>query len=838
LKIKKIMLIAFLCILTMGTALPIYADNGGGLLAPTPKVTEVIAGITPIGVVEINKKSYFELKQPSILTGNQDKTAVFTVTVHNGDDNEIEFIDYWIRLTNKTGAKFNINLMPEDLGKNRIAPHSSLDFHFYAKINSATELNDLKFRFFKWDFSLNTYERSLGEIIIPVAYSELTPVKVKRIIPVLGTDLKTAVTRVEMTKNDKNYLVTVYYSIENVGLKSLKLPNFIFDIHTSEGYIYPLDANEVKELVLAPRMKKEVHLEAVIPLDVIAKDWKLFITKEDPTVAILPVASYALPQFTDDTSTGDLNSTKVINISEIAVNTDIVRASISKTETDSLINIFFSFTNTGASAVVLPEYSFSLKTKEDLVYPLTAAGLAKTSLNPKESKEFQLAASIPLSVDIEGLELRLLQPNSLAATKSFDYPIATYKVPESTAREVSMGTLYPYTNKYSSYTAQLNSIQRVPWDDQDILSAEISIGNSGASSALPPKLQGYYLLDGKVKLAAKLLEMDNVLSIPSEGSAGYVLLSKIPYTAQFTELKLILEEKVSETETVTIAEFIHNADLIAVPTIAKGEGYKLMNSGKNSELKVGNLYTYKGAANDLVYIEVDMKNLEKRFAPASKLTAYLKSKDDLYYPATISTIEQKISPGGKGVLAVQSELPKGTSALDLDLMIGLAVTSGEGAKATNDGYIRVAQMKLPVEDAAVKASMDGLSIRPYTIGLSNFIINGGPSSSSFDINFDYTLSKSSNPAPDSTSNPHKLVIEVTDGLSNINEKTFDLDSAKGLKLGKGSQTLQINFANLTKGIDFINSISSTRSYSIKIYDEYQGFRRLLSSSKESWFPAY
>jgi hypothetical protein len=137
-------------------------------------------------------------------------------------------------------------------------------------------------------------------------------------------------------------------------------------------------------------------------------------------------------------------------------------------------------------------------------------------------------------------------------------------------------------------------------------------------------------------------------------------------------------------------------------------------------------------------------------------------------------------------------------------------------------------------------------ITPYTIGLSNFKTSaGGPSATDFNINFDYKLDKSTSPSPDPATNVHKLVVEITDGLSNKYEAKFDLDkpvstpaSTTALSIGNGTLSIPITFGNnLDKGIKFINSISNSRSYSIKIYDEYKvGFRRLLATSSGNWFP--
>ncbi|MDB5052723.1 MAG: hypothetical protein JWM44_773 [Bacilli bacterium] len=846
---KRLISFALVMILTFSVGIPIHADDGTAVAVPAPAAeVETIANTNPIGSVAINNQSFFELKQLAILPGDEDKTVTFVVTVKNGDDKELQFIDYWLRLNNSAGAQFTLNLLPDDKDKNRVPAHSSVDFHFYAKVNLTTNLKDLRFSFIQWDFSAVNYEKKLGDIAIPETYSDVTPIQSKQIISVPGTSLKTAVSRVEMNQNEDNYAVTLYYSMENIGLKSTKLPAYTYAVYTSEGIVYPVDTAGAAELTIAPRIKKELQMNVTIPKSVDPKDWKLVITKEDATLKLsLPVAAYLLPQSTTDDSV--TAATRKIEISSTPVNTGIVRASISKTETNYLTNIFFSFSNNGTKAVVLPNYLFTVTNKEGLTYPMAAPELKDISLNPKESKEIQLSVSIPIAVSTDNLELKLIQPAAAGTDSSFSYPIASYKVPKSSAQDVSIGAEYPFIDKNGTYSAMLNTIQRLPWDDQDILSAEISLGNKGASSVSLPDIQGYFLLDGNIKVEASLIKMDNIISLPASSSASYILMSKVPYTSQFKDLRLILEEKAADKNITTIAEFNDNADLLTLPIVAKGESYKLQNIGKSSEVKITNVLTYSGTTNDLYYLEIEMKNMEKRYTTASKLAGYLKTQDDLYFPATVSDVTQKISPSGKAVLAVWSELPKGLKVENLDLMLGLAVQSSSApvttsdstssaSSSSNDGYYRVADMKLPDAVTTSNSSLDNLIIQPYTMGLTN-AKTSDVSSSGFSFKFDYTLAKNTNPSPDAATNVHKLVVEITDSSAHKYENIFALDqpagTASGLTTGSGSQSFQYTFSSQTSGIDFINSISRSRDYTLKIYDEFKGYRRLLASTTKSWF---
>ncbi|UUZ95945.1 hypothetical protein LJK87_17145 [Paenibacillus sp. P25] len=71
---------------------------------------------------------------------------------------------------------------------------------------------------------------------------------------------------------------------------------------------------------------------------------------------------------------------------------------------------------------------------------------------------------------------------------------------------------------------------------------------------------------------------------------------------------------------------------------------------------------------------MEVSNLEKRFTGVSKLVANFKTSDGTVYPATVSEIKNKVSPGGRALLMLSSTVPKGFPTSGLHVMIGEAVT--------------------------------------------------------------------------------------------------------------------------------------------------------------------
>ncbi|WP_409341201.1 hypothetical protein [Paenibacillus sp. MBLB4367] len=824
--------------LSTGTVLPVFADDGA-----TAVQSDTIAPLQAIGSISLSANSYIELKQAAMMPGDDGKTVVFTVTFTNGDDNEMRFIDYWVRLNNSAGTAFSVNLLPQDKEKNVIPAHSSMDVSFYAKVNESTDLSDLKFKMIKWDFSAPSYERTLGTITVPSDYSLDTPIGQSRILSLAGSSLKTNVKKVAVSKNDDYFLTSVSLQMENAGMKSITLPGLSYAIMTSEGLVYPLSEagspatpdKPAPSPTIAPRVKKDVQLTASIPKSVNPEGWKLVITnKIDDKIGFIPLAYFMLPASSTDTPTAPINEKRPIDINGTTVNTGISRVSMSKNDKDYMVNLFFTLENNGSSAVAVKGYQFDLLTKDGLTYPL-ALDTPEFTLNPKASKEVQLSVSIPTSVSLEDLKLNLK-----TASSGNDYPVASYSVPKATTSDVSLGIEYPYDGKAGSYTAKLNSVQRLPWEDQDILSAEVSIGNKGSASLPLPALQGYFLLDGGVKVEAVLSKQDNVISVPGQSGVNYILYAKVPYTSVFSDLKLVLQDKVDEKTTSKVAEFKHNSDLLRIPQVAKDQVRKLTDTGKSAELKISQVQTYASTNSDLFYAELEVKNTEKRAASAGKLAGYWKTKDDMYYPAFFSGITQKMAPNGKAIVAIWSKVPKGYSMADMSLVLGEAMGSAGGGDGkgtpTTDAYVRAFGMQLPDEAAStVKSNLEGLKVGGYTVSLSNVKLVP-PTDKNLELSFGYTLAKSNDLLPElSDANRHKLVMEVVDSQQKY-EQSYDLDvsgSAASWKIGTNTAGFK------GTATDFIaNRMNQSQTYTINMYAEFDGHRKLLATTTKGWFENY
>ncbi|TDF94768.1 hypothetical protein [Paenibacillus piri] len=699
LRISALLLIAILCFCTVVPAI-------AGVEA-APEGSEVMSSAS-LGTVNLSDSSYVELKDLNILPDNGGKNVAFTVSVHNNGSSDLMFSDYWLHVLTKSGNSITVSILPQDKDKNRIPPKAVQDIRFYATLNDKTDLSDLVVQFFKWDFSQPNYERILGSIAVPDGYSPVTPAGASRDVKMTETPVRTNIKHVYMNKNEKNYNVTVEYEMTNIGGRSVPVPVYQFSVRTPEGYMYPLEAKNLKDLTIDPQVQKEIELTGSIPVSVSSAGWQLVVMQN--------------------------------------------------------------------------------------------------------------------SADLK-----------------LNFAVAYYELPKvSSADGGDIGKSYTFANEAGVYTAQVTTINRLPWEDQDILTANVTLSNKGGESLPIPKLTGYYYLDDAVEIEAKLIQTDQLIGLAPGASANFQIVGKMPYTYHFSKVKLVLQEKESETKTNELLTFTNSAEMLNVPYNNIGETYTVEHVGRSSSYKVRGVRTYQGDTADTLMVMLEATNLEKRHTDITRLAANFKTPDGIVFPAAVSDIQNKVSPGGKALLFLTAALPKGVPTSGMHILVGEAVTDGKltAHDAKPDGYINAAAYWLPRESFEVKDDLIDLDIAPYTVSINHIataIILG-----ELKLTFNYEIKKSL--FMETNTEGRKLVIKFEDEKGNKTfTREFDFKDFEDKKPNDGTKDTKLrlgttnNFEIKETDKDLIYKLETLKTYKMSIYDSFNGHEKLLGAKKIDWF---
>jgi hypothetical protein len=665
-------------------------------------------GVPTLGTVPITASSYFELKDLNILPDSGGKNVAFTVSVYNNDTTDLMFIDYWVHVATKSGNQVSVRILPEDKDINRIYPQTSRDIDFYATINENTELSDLIFTFIKWDFSQPNFERALGEIAVSDTYSVVTPLDSARVVKMTGIPMKTNIKKLLLNRNEKNYNATVVLEMENVGAKSIAVPAYTFAIRTSEGYMYPLDAKNLKDLAINPQVKKEIDLSGSIPVTVTADGWQLVIMQ---------------------------------NMADLKLN----------------------------------------------------------------------------------------------------LAVAYFALPEASQTEgVDVGKDYTITTDDGTYHAQVNAFYRLPWEDEDIMTANLQLSNQDLLSLPIPELTGYFELDEAVKVEAKLISTDKVIGLRPGASINYQFVGKMPYTYEFTKVKLVLQEKVSDTAADDLLEFVNSAEMMNVPYNNVGEQFEIAHIGRSASYMLRRVDMLQGDTSDMIMAQLEVTNQEKRHAGVTRLIAQFKTPDGTVFPAKVSDIEAKISPGGKALLLLTAKLPKTYPTTGMHVLIGESLTDGKLTEkgGTPNAYMNAAAFWLPQEMLTVQNNLMDIELAPYKLSINRIATN--IEMGKLKLKFNYELKRDI--LAETNTEGRKLIIGFEDENGNKTFlKEFEFKDFEEKKPSDGTKDTKIRLGQTNEFIieetdqDLIYKLETLKTYKLSVYDSFEGNKKLLGTQKIDWF---
>lgn len=720
-KFKRLAMHSALALTLMATvAAPTSYTYADGVQA----VSESVFDIPSIGSVSISNTSYFELKDVRLTAGTDQKTLTFTVNAVNNGTSDIQFIDYWVRVQSKAGAKFTVNVMPQDKDKNIIPAGSTQEIKFFANITPSLNLADLDFKIIKWDFSATDYQRILGSLTVPAEYTTVIPAGVRANMKIAKTNIQGYIKKTTISKNEENYLPSLLLELQNTDTRSLKLPALKFMIRTADGLMYPLQATGINEnTTIDPLMKKEVALSAKLPRSITEEGWQLVITE-----------------------VADTGSNNNVNVA-----------------------------------------------------------------------------------------------------------VAEFVLPKATGDGISTETEQSFSNKDGTYVAKLDSVQRVPWEEEDLLSIGIILTSKESKSLPIPELTGYIKLDDSVKVDVKLIRTDNVIGLQPEKEVRLQLLGQIPYTYDFNEITVYLQEKEGTgtsqgtgtgsggTGTVTdLVQFKINEFSDGVPLVNVGENIDIGGIGRSSNYSIHAVHKYPGKSSNVLTAQLEVVNLEKRANDLNKLVAHFKGSDGTMYPATINEVKVKIGPSGKALMYVWANVPANKTADITQLIVGEGVTDGKFTEKDGkpNAYVNAVSFFLPNEKGEANTIKD-IDLFPYTLSLSK--VGTSVNTGTITVSFDYDLEKDA--LYEVNSDDYKVVVELQDAEDKARlESTFAIE-----KSGQG-QSGNANSNNTTLVVgdkkkmevkitdqDFLFKATFLKKYKLNIYHLFQGEKKLVASKELDWF---
>ncbi|MBE3555283.1 MAG: hypothetical protein IMW85_09945, partial [Thermicanus sp.] len=471
------------------------------------------------------------------------------------------------------------------------------------------------------------------------------------------------------------------------------------------------------------------------------------------------------------------------------------------------VTYILSLTNKGYQPIPLPNYQYMLVTENGYAYPFTASGEVPAGgqqggsgemLLPLMEKRIALTGTLPASVDLTKVGLYLL--NSYGDDKgSVLVPITVFRAFATVGSPVDEGTGIPFATPFSlplgpngKGTITLDQVQRLPWSDKDLLSARFTVKNTGDKPFTLPAFEGSASLSGGTYTGEVVASTKETLLNPGD-TAAYTLSAPFPYHVIFHDGTVQLKEKVGEggkrilLSNLPKFSFVEgNLKLDLIPTDKEA---LFGQPGNQRSVRVADARTYVTLNGVMMASRVEVKNMERRGLPYTKMAAFFQSEDGGLYPAKIDEVAN-LMPGGSGVITVSAEMPEGTKTETTRLILGESIE--------DKGVSNAFAFALPKEVTSPTGNLSNISIYPYTF---QFI------QTSSEIGYSGTIRIKKESGVTANFGDRRITFEFSrdEGNSNVDQtETFTFDGTlPSEKVVMGSYQF------------------------VSVYDEFQGGRRLI-----------
>ena len=637
-----------------------------------------------------------------------------------------------------------------------------------------------------------------------------------------------AIANVQILQGTEENIVTFLLRLNNTSAAEIDFIDYWIKLRTPSGAVYnPLPVDKAQSGNVPAKTTKTFEMYAVVDKNVslngLAFDVIVWDLNYPPDYERI-LGSVRVPAGYSQVTPAGKN--KQLEIAGTLLDTKIVAFDTVQGDSEHEVTIQYEIKNIGQKGVSLPEFVYYIRSREGYLYPMTVNQPEKASIQPKQTLTLEMTAEIPEEVKIDQWTFMVAKK-----VENLELPVASYTLPKpSVIEEQPPGDSYVYKNKNGSYEIALKSIQRLPWEDEDILAAEFVMTNIDEKKSAPVlKMKAEYLLDGVLIKdgTAEFVTLDNIIGLQPRTSLRFIVLAKIPYTYEFSDIEIVLYEQGSEKD-IKISPFTYEKPLNTLRIIEEGMNYRLTDVGRRATIQIKNAQTYEGLDTNIVYTELDITNDEKRMTELTRLHAYFQTEDGTSFPASVSKITGKVAPSGHVLMSVWSEVPKNFTIDDMNLILGQGIA--EGKLSTGDkeatAYANAVLMKIADESKELDTDLQDLTIYPYTFSLRKIKLLA-VDQTKFKMEFAYDVSKSS--FYESIPEKHSLVVEIINGFNKYSKEIAFEEGTEFLEIGQGlRKTIFFEDPELFNNNKF-------QDYTINLYDQFQGHKKLLATKDLKWY---
>ncbi len=528
------------------TAAPLVSFAGvhtaSAATATAAKAVTLASFIKPIS---LSGTSYINLVDASLSPTDNGQIAAFTLSIYNGGASELNLADYWFRLTNSVGGTYTVKTAAADAKVTKVASKTKTFITVYAQVGEYTKLSDLTLKIVKFDFSVSSYERTLGKFSFPSNFTNVTSAGGIRTLYFNNTTVYSKISAASVGSSGDDTFVTLNFVYNNIGKKSIDLSGYKYYIVTSAGQTYEAKPDESADLKMDPLEREEFKLTATIPSAIKTTGWKLVIVKSngDDTTVNLPVGAYQIVFNGKSTSTS--SDTFNYTTSDGTYQFNLTQLRRMPLGTQDVLSARVRITNKSADSIPVPNLSgyFYLDNKVKLDFTTVAADNS-FGLNSGAYVDLDVYAKLPTNYNFSKAQLVINQvKDDKTTTKAGELT--------GTSAQASL-PLYAVDQKYqiarigSSSTVTLNKVNVYNNTTSKVFETQVTLTNNEQRTITPSKLVAYYMNENGDTFPAVTNAGEGDINPSNKSLISFTTV--LPQNYSSANMRLIIGEGVTDSK--------------------------------------------------------------------------------------------------------------------------------------------------------------------------------------------------------------------------------------------------------------------------------------------------
>jgi hypothetical protein len=369
--------------------------------------------------VYIQNSTYFSLSDVTLSSGADKGSLRFTLDLHNGSGQSIDFNRYGVKIVDSRGVSYTAKLSEKVSA--RVNPQQVQAFKFISQVPGNVQADQLQVNVFEWS-STAPYSKNIGALSVSAAIDNEHPSTKQVVLNVYELDAtlpEDALVAFELGQSyrvlkDGVWNIYTDFYVENLGSTSFKMPSGLsYQFKDNNGLNYAGTMNGGADS-LVPKQRVKVTIGAPVSVKADPTLLSLQFMKKTGTLKEV-IGSVDLKSSVSANKLGEAAVYPLANQQDVKLS--VSWAAVSRQSDGFHVQANITLTNKGTEIVHVPTLTGEFQAAQGTVGLTSLDNAVRPDyLSPQESTTYRYSAILPTGLNTDDLQLAVLEKSSVSST--------------------------------------------------------------------------------------------------------------------------------------------------------------------------------------------------------------------------------------------------------------------------------------------------------------------------------------------------------------------------------------------------------------------------------------